>query len=87
MKTFLRKHGKMLLVSMMSAIAMCFSIVASAADESSAQTAFSTALTTVQSDIMTYIGLALPVGLAIFGAIIAIKKGIGFVKSLLGKAS
>lgn len=87
MKTFIRKHGKMLLVSMMSAIAMCFSIVASAADASSAQTSFSTALTTVQSDIMAYIGLALPVGLAIFGAIIAIKKGIGFVKSLLGKAS
>lgn len=87
MKTFIHKHGKMLLVSMMSAIVMCVSIVASAADESSAQTAFSTALTTVQSDIMAYIGLALPVGLAIFGAIIAIKKGIGFVKSLLGKAS
>jgi len=34
---------------------------------------------------MGYIMLAIPVGLAIFGAIVAIKKGISFVRSLIGR--
>lgn len=50
------------------------------------QDSFGSALATVQSDILGFIVLALPVGLAIFGTVLAIKKGITFVKSLIGKA-
>lgn len=91
MKKFFGTHIKTLMVAMMSTIIVCMSIISSSAvDQSvdqSVQDAFSSALSTIQSDIMGFILLAMPVGLAIFGTIIAIKKGIGFVKSLLGKAS
>lgn len=87
MKKFFGTHIKTLMVAMMSTIIVCMSIISSSAVDQSVQDAFSSALSTIQSDIMGFILLAIPVGLAIFGTIIAIKKGIGFVKSLLGKAS
>ena len=87
MKKFFGTHIKTLMVAMMSTIIVCMSIISSSAVDQSVQDAFSSALSTIQSDIMGFILLAMPVGLAIFGTIIAIKKGIGFVKSLLGKAS
>lgn len=87
MKKFFGTHSKTLVVSMISTIVVCMSIISSSAVDQSVQDAFSSALSTIQSDIMGFILLAMPVGLAIFGTIIAIKKGIGFVKSLLGKAS
>lgn len=35
-------------------------------------TAFTSALDTIKSDVMTYIGVGLPVGLAIMGTVLAI---------------
>lgn len=83
----LSKYKKFIAVSAIMAIMSVFSSISCfAADESaSAKTAFSTALSTIQSDIMGYIILVIPVGLAIFGAIIAIKKGISFVRTLIGR--
>jgi hypothetical protein len=49
------------------------------------ETAFSTALANIQTDIFKFIGLALPVGLAIFGLTIAVKKGVSFVRGLIGR--
>jgi hypothetical protein len=46
----------------------------------SLQTAFTTALGTIQSDVMGYIAIALPVSLAIVGAFFGIKKAISFFK-------
>lgn len=86
----LSKYKKFISAIAVSAIMAIMSVFSSiscfAADESaSAKTAFSTALSTIQSDIMGYIILVIPVGLAIFGAIIAIKKGISFVRTLIGR--
>jgi hypothetical protein len=51
-------------------------------DTSALQTAFSTAVTSVKSDVFTFMGLALPVALGIVGAIMAVKFGIKFFKSV-----
>ena len=83
------KGAKLLVMSMMiSMLAVCSAIGASAETGTSADlsSSFSSALSTIQSDIFGFIGMALPVGLAVFGAIIAIKKGIGFVRCLIGKS-
>ncbi len=48
------------------------------------KTAFETALGTVQTDTMSFITSALPVGLAIAGTFIAIKLGIKFFKKITG---
>lgn len=47
---------------------------------------FGTALDSMKSDVMGMIAVAVPVGFAIFGATIAIKKGMSFIKTLVNKA-
>lgn len=91
-KSFFKKHSKKIVVSAiacMTAIVGCISSFAAEAGQavssSDLQSSFSTAISSIQSDILGYIGLALPIGLAIFGAIIAIKKGILFVRGLIGR--
>lgn len=76
-------------LSVLSLAAMSVLSVGAADTEaaSEAQAAFTSAINSVESSIMSYIMVAIPVALAIFGVIIAIKKGISFVKSLLGRAS
>lgn len=44
--------------------------------------AFSTALDTVKSDIMSYIGVALPVAIGVVGTVVAVKFGIKFFKGM-----
>lgn len=51
------------------------------AEASALQTAFTTALGTIQTDVMGYIAIALPVSLVIVGAFFGIKKAISFFKS------
>ncbi len=91
-KSFIKKHSKKIAVSAvacMTAVLGCFSSFAAeagqAAGSSDLQTSFSTAISSIQSDVLGYIAVALPIGLAIFGAIIAIKKGISFVRGLIGR--
>lgn len=48
-------------------------------------TAFGTAISSIQTDVMGLIATALPVGLGVFGTVLAIKKGISFVRSLMGR--
>lgn len=47
--------------------------------------AFGTAITTVQTDVMGFIGQALPVGLAIMGTMLAIGIGIKAFKRFASK--
>ena len=47
--------------------------------------AFSTGLTGIQTQVFTYIGIAVPVAIVIVGAIFGIKKAISFFKSLANK--
>lgn len=44
--------------------------------------AFTSALATIQTDVMSYIKVALPVGLAIFGTILAIRLGMKFFRQV-----
>lgn len=45
-------------------------------------TAVSTAFTTVQSDFMSVVTIALPIGLGIMGVFLAVKYGVKFFKSV-----
>jgi hypothetical protein len=45
-------------------------------------TAFSTAVASIKTDVLDFIVIALPVALAIFGTILAIKKGKSFFSTL-----
>lgn len=45
-------------------------------------TAFTTALTAVQTDVISLVQIAAPVGLGIMGLFMAIRLGIGFFKSV-----
>lgn len=81
----LSKYKNSLLMSALMAIMVVVSSISCFATDQSIQDSFSSALSTIQSDIMGYIILVIPVGLSIFGTIIAIKKGISFVRSLIGR--
>lgn len=45
-------------------------------------TAFSTALETVKTDVITMVTTALPIGLGIMGLFLAIRLGVGFFRSI-----
>lgn len=44
--------------------------------------AFQTAVTSIQTDVVSMLTLALPAGLAIFGISFVIRKGVSFFQSL-----
>lgn len=88
-KNAFSRHKRAISVSVVSAIMACMSCVAAFAVEtetSSMQDAFKTSVGSIQSDLMGYVMIAVPVALAILGAIFGIKKAIGFFKSLANKA-
>ncbi|MBQ9673199.1 MAG: hypothetical protein IJV39_01080 [Ruminococcus sp.] len=84
-KKFIKRHSKKLVVSALMACMSVMTCVSAFAAENDLSTSFSSAISTIKSDILGYIGVALPVALAIFGTIVAIKKGISFIRSLIGK--
>lgn len=49
------------------------------------KTAITTAMTTVKTDVFDMYGNALPIGLAIMGASMAIMLGVKFFKRIAGK--
>lgn len=82
---FLRSHSKMFMVSAMCALMIVVgSVNCFAADESLVST-FTSSLETMKSDILTYLGVALGAGLAVVGAYVAVKKGISFIKGVIGR--
>ena len=91
MLSFVKGKSRAIVVSMMVSMMAVLSAVSASATDGTAttaelETAFSTALSNLQSDILGYVALALPVGLSILGITIAIKKGINFAKGLIGKS-
>lgn len=91
-RNFIKRHKGALIASCTSALLACMSVVSfSAADGDTANTnivsQFSTSLQQMQGDIVNLILAAVPIALTIFGLIIAVNKGIGVVKGMLGKAS
>ncbi len=88
-KNAFSRHKRAISVSVVSAIMACMSCVAAFAadtETSSMQDAFKTSVGSIQNDLMGYVMIAVPVALAILGAIFGIKKAIGFFKSLANKA-
>jgi len=51
----------------------------------SLQGAFSTGLGNIQTDVMGYLAVSVPVALVIVGAIFGIKKAVSFFKGLANK--
>lgn len=85
------RHKRAISIALFSAIMACmscFSVFAVDPDStsSSMQGAFQSSVNSIQTDLMGYVMIAVPVALAILGAIFGIKKAIGFFKSLANKA-
>lgn len=72
-----------------SLVAAMAGITSFAADPESAdaaiQSALSTAFATLQSNLLTYIGIALPSALGVIAIVFAIKFGVRFFLSLIPK--
>lgn len=83
---FIKRNSKVMVSSMMVSMLAIFSSISSFALDEDVSNAFSSALATMQSDILNLVLLALPVGLAIFGTVMAIKSGIKFLRGLIGKS-
>lgn len=91
-KSFIARHKKKLSLGVVSAIMACFSCVnAFAAEatttpaEASLQQAFSDGITSMGDKIMGYLLIVVPIALGIVVAYIAIKKGLSFMRSLIGR--
>ena len=90
-RNFIKRHKGALIASCTSALLASMSVVSFSAADESANTnivsQFSTSLQQMQGDIVNLILAAVPIALTIFGLVIAVNKGIGVVKGMLGKAS
>ena len=85
-KNFFKRNAKLcvtaLAVAMVSAMSCltCF-----AADGDALETAFTGALSTLQSDLLRYLGLVVPVALAIVAGYLCMRKAISWVKGMIGR--
>ena len=82
------KFAKTLTIACITAMIACFGCIGVFAEEASAPdltSTLSTSFTGIQSQIFTYIGVALPIALGIVAAIFGIKFAIRFFKSIAGK--
>lgn len=85
-KNFFKRNAKpcvtALAVAMVSAMSCltCF-----AAENDSLQSAFSTGIAGVKDEVLGYLALVVPVAIGIVIAYIAVKKGISFLRGLIGK--
>ena len=88
-KDFCKVNGKAFFVSMMVAIMTVFSSISCFADDEAntdaLKTAFNTGLSNVSDEILGYLALVVPVAIAIVVAYIAVRKGITFLRGLIGK--
>ncbi len=91
-KNFVNRHKSALAVSAVSAsLAVTSAVSAFAVDGAGSTTSnvkdqFSTAVSGIQSDLMGYILIVVPIALGILGAIFGIKKAISFFKTMANKA-
>lgn len=89
-RNFIKRHKGALIASCTSALLASMSVVSFSAEDSASTnivSQFSTSLQQMQGDIVSLILAAVPIALTIFGLVIAVNKGIGVVKGMLGKAS
>lgn len=86
------RRKKAISIAFISAIMAClsrlsvFAVDGAASTTSNVKDQFSTAVSGIQSDLMGYILIVVPIALGILGAIFGIKKAISFFKSMANKA-
>ena len=88
-KDFCKVNGKAVVVSMMIAMITVLSAVSCFAEDEAntdaLKTAFSAGLSNVSVEILGYLALVVPVAIGIVIAYIAVRKGITFLRGLIGK--
>jgi hypothetical protein len=76
----------LIIVAMMAVMTIGLTVFALADTPNAAQTAMNTAFTSIASDITATITSVLPIALGILGLTLAIKFGIRWFKSLVGRS-
>lgn len=89
-KAFINRHKRALAVSAVSASLMVTSAVSAFAAEgaeggTAIQNQFQTGITSIQSDLMSYLGYTIPIAIAVIGAFFGIRKAISFFLKLTRK--
>ena len=87
-KGFFKVNVKAVVVSMMIAMITVLSAISCFAEGETTnelKTAFSNGLTNVSSEILGYLALVVPVAIGIVIAYIAVRKGITFLRGLIGR--
>lgn len=82
----MKKRSLIKKVGLLATTAVLSAPVAVFADGPDTATMMSSALDTMKGDILGTIAIGVPVGFSIFGATIAIQKGMSFVKTLIHRA-
>lgn len=80
------KLGKVIVGTVSSCAVAAMGVVGACAADPAAtpQQTLTTAISTIQSDFMSYVAIVLPVALAIFGVVFGIRKALGFFRSASG---
>lgn len=86
-KAFINRHKKALAVSAVSASLMVTSAVSAFAAEgdTTIQSQFQTGISSIQSDLMAYLGYTIPIAIAVIGAFFGIRKAVSFFLKLTRK--
>lgn len=82
------KFAKAVTVACITAMVACFGCLGAFAEEASGAdltSTLSTSFNSIKTDILSYVGVALPIALGIVAAIFGIKFAIRFFKSIAGK--
>lgn len=85
-KVFKSKSSKYVATAMFAAaVAVMGCINCFATDDVNVSTLMQTAFNSVKTDIINYVGVALPIALGVFALLFGIKKAISFFKSVASK--
>ncbi len=86
LKVFFKRNIKVFVTAMAVAMLAVFSSISCFAVDQSLSDAFSGALTTLQTDLTSYLGMIIPVALGIVASYLCIKKAINWLKGMIGKS-
>lgn len=86
-KNFFKRNAKPCVTALAVAIVSAMSCLTcfAAENDASLQSAFSTGIAGVKDEVLGYLALVVPVAIGIVIAYIAVKKGISFLRGLIGK--
>lgn len=85
-KNFIKRNAKPCIIALPVAMLSTLScLTCFAAEGDSLQNAFSTGIAGVKDEVLGYLALVVPTAIGIVIAYIAIKKGISFLRGLIGR--